>query len=45
MAYNELILLNKGVLSVKLDEIDYKISEILRRDTRTPFTEKSTFYW
>jgi len=24
---------------VKLDEIDYKILEILRRDARTPFTE------
>ena len=28
-----------SVLVVKLDEIDYKILEILRRDARTPFTE------
>jgi len=27
------------VLVVKLDEIDYKILEILRRDARTPFTD------
>jgi Lrp/AsnC family transcriptional regulator for asnA, asnC and gidA len=30
-----------GVLSVKLDETDYRILEILRRDARTPFTEIS----
>jgi Lrp/AsnC family transcriptional regulator for asnA, asnC and gidA len=28
-----------GLLIVKLDEIDRKILEILRRDARTPFTE------
>jgi Lrp/AsnC family transcriptional regulator for asnA, asnC and gidA len=27
------------VFGVKLDEIDYKILEILRRDARTPFTD------
>jgi Lrp/AsnC family transcriptional regulator for asnA, asnC and gidA len=27
------------VFNVELDEIDYKILEILRRDARTPFTE------
>jgi Lrp/AsnC family transcriptional regulator for asnA, asnC and gidA len=27
------------VFGVKLDEIDYKILEILRKDARTPFTE------
>ncbi len=33
------ILLYWRVFSVKLDEIDYKILEILRRDARTPFTD------
>jgi len=28
-----------GVLRVRLDELDHKILEVLRKDSRTPFTE------